>query len=469
MTDLLFQFGLSNVFLSLVLALAAMAVGAIAKRPRLSHLLWLLVFVKLITPPAVTIPVTTIPGQSETTAVSMMNNSQQNLLHVFDSPETWYSMLDNRKKELSLFWLAGSLVVFTLSLTRIFRFNRLLHETSKAAPQELQIMASQIADRLGMRTVPDIYMTSSHLQPLVWWVGGKVRIFIPAVLRDQMDPRQFKWVLAHELAHVRRRDYMVRWIEWLACVGFWWNPVMWWARYNLRANEELCCDALVITSMKLKRKTYADSLLKAVEYLAFPAHRPPAMASEINSGGFLVKRFKMIVSDKLYRSNPRWMQVLVLFCAVTVIPLSFGWRVNTDAVNELAEQRQQTSFTDAKPINASDKESYRKNMQKKLQYEVTIGTLTEEEAKMKIAYFEKELTGKMKNGEWDREGITKEQYWQQQQNLSKQFWQILKKAVDEGKLTEEEAKMKMTGFKKWGPKRMKAGERTGAGKKNSKI
>ena len=57
MTDFLFQMGLSNACFSLALAIVAMIVGATAKRPHLAHLLWLLVFVKLVTPPIVTIPV----------------------------------------------------------------------------------------------------------------------------------------------------------------------------------------------------------------------------------------------------------------------------------------------------------------------------------------------------------------------------------------------------------------------------
>ena len=57
MMDSLFQTGLSNACISLALALIATAVGALTKRARVAHLLWLLVFVKLITPPVVTIPV----------------------------------------------------------------------------------------------------------------------------------------------------------------------------------------------------------------------------------------------------------------------------------------------------------------------------------------------------------------------------------------------------------------------------
>ena len=62
MTDSLLQMGLSNACFSLAVAIVAGVVGATTKRPHLAHLLWLLVFVKLVTPPIVTIPVVTIPA-----------------------------------------------------------------------------------------------------------------------------------------------------------------------------------------------------------------------------------------------------------------------------------------------------------------------------------------------------------------------------------------------------------------------
>jgi hypothetical protein len=205
------------------------------------------------------------------------------------------------------------------------------------ASPELQETAARIAGRFGLKTVPAIYTTSAHLSPMVWWIGGRIRVVLPAALLENMESRQFQWILAHELAHVRRRDYMVRWLEWLACVTFWLNPVMWWARYNLRASEELCCDALVISSMKLKHQTYADSLLKALEFLMTPVYRPPAMASEINSGGFLKKRFALIVTNNLDRSNPRWLLAGVLLCALLVLPLGLACQKG-EVVTDPADQ-----------------------------------------------------------------------------------------------------------------------------------
>ena len=305
MTDLLFHMGLSNACLSLALAIVAMVVGARTRRPELTHMLWLLVFVKLVTPPVVTIPVLTI-SQPPDAAVAISDHAGPGPL-VSESPEpkieaSLWSKLESAawnhtRVWLPPVWLLGSVVVFAFSIVRVCRFSRMLAAKSEAARQDLQTAAVEIAHRLGLNKIPTILTTSANLSPMVWWAGGKVRIVIPKALFDQMDAQQWKWILAHELAHVRRRDYLVRWLEWLACVCFWWNPVVWWAQRNLRAMEEICCDELVISSLNPKPKIYANSLLSAVDFLARPALRPPAMASEINSGGFLERRFKMIVEE----------------------------------------------------------------------------------------------------------------------------------------------------------------------------
>ncbi|MHC4483254.1 MAG: M56 family metallopeptidase [Planctomycetota bacterium] len=336
MTDFFFQMGLSNACISLALGIVAMVVGAKARRPHLAHMLWLLVFVKLVTPPMLKIPIVTIPVGGETAVVindnsragPMLSNSRQlNVDEQSDAtvwPKLKSSVWNHARVWLPPIWLLGSVVVFCFSMVRVCRFSRMLAAESEAAPLELQTEAEKIARRLGLKTIPTIYTTSARISPMVWWTGGKVRIVIPTALLEKMDAHEWQWVLAHEMAHVRRRDYMVRWLEWLACVFFWWNPVVWWAQRNLRAMEEICCDEMVISSLNPKPKFYADSLLSAVEYLACPVLRPPAMASEINSGGFLERRFKMIVSNKSKQSNSHWLQICVLLFAVVVLPFGIA-------------------------------------------------------------------------------------------------------------------------------------------------
>ena len=342
MTDFLLQFGISNLCISLALAIVAWAVHTTGKQPFVAYVLWLLVLAKLVTPPIVTVPVVPVPGLAdhsgiEATTASMLIQDLAGSSATFDrgaeetsSPVAIAALVKHGKTGLILLWVLGSVCVFTWSVVRIYRFNRLLRMASEVAPPELQRVASEIAQRLGLTATPTIYTTSARLSPMVWWLGGRVRIVIPAALPDEMNAGQLGWMLAHELAHVRRRDHLVRWLEWLACVCFWWNPVAWWARRNLRINEEICCDALVLSSLHPEPRTYANSLMTVVEFLASPVIRPPAMASEINSGGFLERRFRMIVSNNPIPKTPRWLVAGVLLTALTLLPLGVAYAQDRD-------------------------------------------------------------------------------------------------------------------------------------------
>ena len=112
MTDLIFQIGLSNVCIALALAIVALVVEATVKRPQLSHLLWLLVFVKLVTPPVISIPVFTIEALTDNTTMVIQDHSQLNIEERFAgeaeiSPlaKKWVQVLGYGKTCLPPIWL----------------------------------------------------------------------------------------------------------------------------------------------------------------------------------------------------------------------------------------------------------------------------------------------------------------------------------------------------------------------------
>lgn len=327
MTEWLLTAGANNLALSAALALVAWLVHARARRPWLAHLLWLLVLVKLVTPPLVSAPLLPSAGDeagasaaSAPTTFEIAASSIDAASIALTAPtgEAWSpSLLD----VLFALWIAGSLVVLAVSLTRIARFERLLRRASVPADDRVRRMARQLAGRLELRRVPDVRTVEADLAPLVWWLGGRVRVVLPAAMASRLDQRALRLVLAHELAHVRRRDHCVRWLEWLAVVAFWWNPVLWIARRGLRATEEICCDALVVERLSAHPNTYASSLLDAIELLATPALRPPATASQMTSGGALEQRLTMLLSQQSLLSPSRWTRLAALALATVVLPL----------------------------------------------------------------------------------------------------------------------------------------------------
>jgi len=479
MIDLLFQTGLSNACFSLVLAIVAMVVGAKARRPHLAYMLWLLVFLKLVTPPIVTIPVDTFSPQSDVVAAANDHGAtvaEQPLSMETTGASTLSfriaTIANDAKPWLASIWLLGGGMVLAWSLLRIYRFSRMLATESEAAPQEVQAAATQIAHHLGLRHVPMICTTPARLSPMVWWAGGRVRVVVPTTLLDQMDGQQWQWILAHELAHVRRRDYLVRWLEWLACVCFWWNPVLRWAQRNLRAMEEICCDALVISCLNPKPKTYANSLLSAVEFLARPVFRPPAVASEVNSGGFLERRFKMIVSTNPNRTNSRRLQMcVVLLCALVVLPLGIASAQDYEAVGrrlreavaagELTGEQARAMMEALRKASARKDEgadrarAYLMKVRKELGEAVEAGEISREDATKRYEATEKGIRERMAAGRAQRgeRRITIEDYRRAEASM--------RKMVKEGKAKPEHVERRLIQMRKMMGDQSKRGDERG--------
>ena len=184
--------------------------------------------------------------------------------------------------------------------------------------------------------------------------------------------------------------------------------------------EEICCDALVLSTLKPIPRTCAISLLTAVECLVPPVVRPPAVVSEINGGEFLERRFKMIIVRKPNVSNSRWYQVCVLLSALVLLPLGFAVAQDFDAVERrLGESVSKGELTLEQAIimiNALRKntenrapgkhrwsrgrdehhgiEGHLQAVGKRLKAAVKAGKMTEEEARAKWQIMEKECAEK---------------------------------------------------------------------------
>lgn len=306
MTDLILQIGASKLVISVVLAVGILALTWCFGRPAVAHRLWLLLLGALLVPPLVSIPVLPPEAASPASVTVVGFLEAEPAVSAGSTSLGWLKAYG--PSGLIWLWFLGTASVLGWTLVRALRFHGSLVRASVAAPISVQRMARRISGKLSLKAVPAIHTTEAQLSPMVWWAGGKVRVLLPSTLVAEMDAGELRCVLVHELAHIRRRDHLVRWLEWLACTAFWWNPVAWWARRKLRAAEELCCDALALASSQISPRAYARSLLRAIDLVS--DHRSataPAFAStahgreRVNS---LEQRFRMIVADTPSPSLP---------------------------------------------------------------------------------------------------------------------------------------------------------------------
>jgi beta-lactamase regulating signal transducer with metallopeptidase domain len=155
-------------------------------------------------------------------------------------------------------WLAGSVLLATVEGIRLVRLTRRTRAAS-AADATLTSRVAQHAARMGITPVP-IVLVQGARAPSVWGLT-RPRILWPATLQSDVPEIGTDGLIVHELAHVKRRDHLVGWIELMAGVIWWWNPLFWSVRSALREQAELACDAWVIAALPDGRRAYAESLL----------------------------------------------------------------------------------------------------------------------------------------------------------------------------------------------------------------
>lgn len=324
MSELLIQIGATKLAVSVVLAGMVWVVHRRVGRPGVSHPLWVLVLVTLLVPAVVSLPV--LPAEPNALVITPDIGSAPVVL----AEGTSDASLQQRfgavaGPAVAIAWLLGTIGLLVWSLVRTARFRCTLAGASRRAPSQVQHEAAGIGLELGLARIPEIRTTDARVTPMVWWTGGKVRVLIPAWVLTDLTRCELRAILAHELAHVRRRDHLVRWLEWLACSAFWWNPVAWWARRQLRIAEESCCDRLAVDAAKSPPRTYASALLRVVANASRPREfHPPLPATAADGAGrteTLERRLRMIISTDTPSPSPRRARAAAWVAVLFALPL----------------------------------------------------------------------------------------------------------------------------------------------------
>ncbi|HYV34232.1 MAG TPA: M56 family metallopeptidase, partial [Gemmataceae bacterium] len=246
--ETLLQIGLSNALVATLLAVFVALVSRVCRRPAVVHTLWLLVLLKLVTPSPLVLPVSLPDQLSLLPATSLEIAADTEQARPASHPDshgwTWsetarglaftaFAWLRDSWVSLVLaVWLAGAFLWLTLTMVRSYRFGRLLR-FGRPGSRQLQEQAQMLADNLGLARCPRICILPGVLSPMLWGMGWRTWLLLPADLIGRLEPEQLRTLLAHELAHARRRDTWVRIIELVVLGLYWWFPVAWWARRRL--------------------------------------------------------------------------------------------------------------------------------------------------------------------------------------------------------------------------------------------
>ena len=145
-----------------------------------------------------------------------------------------------------LTWLSG-VALLTLRLLTGWLWVQRLHARGTApAPLGWQQMVVRLSKRLHISRPIRLFQSAMVEVPtVIGWLRPVV--LMPASALTGMGPEQLEAILAHELAHVRRHDYLVNLLQTLVETLLFYHPAVWWLSRRIRIERENCCDDLAVS------------------------------------------------------------------------------------------------------------------------------------------------------------------------------------------------------------------------------
>lgn len=219
------------------------------------------------------------------------------------------------------FWFLGVLFLSSRLLVSWFRARALITHGAVEAGREWQLIAGRLSDALGLRRAVRLLESAAVEVPSVIGTLRPV-ILLPASALTGLTPQQLEMVLAHELAHIRRHDFLMNLLQAFVETLMFYHPAVWWMSSRVRIERENCCDDLAVTVCGNPLQ-YAKALAR-LEELRAGAFSVVVAAN----GGSLLDRIRRIAGGRAESTSvsSRWaaaiatLAILSLALAIPSVP-----------------------------------------------------------------------------------------------------------------------------------------------------
>ncbi|HVR37932.1 MAG TPA: M56 family metallopeptidase [Thermoanaerobaculia bacterium] len=225
---------------------------------------------------------------------------------------TWLGWIQIHLPNIVLLWMIGVALLSARLLFSWVRAQRLARRGAEP-PIEWTRTVARIADAMQLRRAVKLLESAAVEVPaVVGWL--RPVILVPASALTGLSHEQLEMVLAHELAHIRRNDFLVNLLQAIVETLMFYHPAVWWMSRRVRIERENCCDdlAVAVTGNALQ---YARALTRLEELRA----TTPAAAVASN-GGSLLDRIRRIAAPRDAAGvSSRWAAALATVTFVTLL------------------------------------------------------------------------------------------------------------------------------------------------------
>ncbi len=240
---------------------------------------------------------------------------------------------------LAPFWITGVSLIYLRRAADCMSVRRLRTRGVCSAPERWQNEVARMSHRLRISrpilllesSLADVPVVLGHFRPL---------ILMPAGLLTGFPPEQIEAILLHELAHIRRHDFLVNIFQRLVEGLFFYHPAIWWISRVMRSERENCCDDVAVV-MSGNAHGYASALAALEEFRHSVVE--PAVAA---TGGSVVKRIRRLLIPST--TNGAWTPFLAatIFMIVAAVSVA-AWQAEPSQAGSGTSQVQGQNAKDS--------------------------------------------------------------------------------------------------------------------------
>lgn len=243
----------------------------------------------------------------------MVTKTSEPEVKVSSEKQTTFSLY-----KLALYvWLVGVIVLAATT----FLTNRRLYSYIKKQPditdEQVTTVFNRCKQSMKMKKAVSLRLAGKIASPTVF------SFFRPKVLLSKkhmkvLNEQQLQYVFYHELAHIKRNDVAVNWIMYSLILLNWFNPILWYAYFCMREDQELACDAYALTFIdKEEQIAYGHTIITLLEHYSYQV---PSLANLSRNKRSLKRRIIMIkkFQKKSYRLSLLGVIVIVAIASLSL-------------------------------------------------------------------------------------------------------------------------------------------------------
>jgi TonB family protein len=315
------SFALNVIAKTSALLICAIMLSPLLKRASAStrHAVWAIALVAALFLPLISLLIPQIEWplpQSNTSVRFLPLENSQSTFGVIardDKPDTTYRL------QPMYLWLLGAVAVLVRFGTAKAAVRRL---TGSAAPADADWhrLTEELREKLSMRQRVQVLLSTSPVSPMTWGLCRHT-IVLPSQASDWAEERR-RLVLAHELAHVKRKDGVIQVLAQIACSLYWFNPLTWYAAHRIRIERERACDDQVL-NLGADATDYADHLIQIVRTLR-PQRALGFAAISMAQPSQLETRVLSILDSRIRRTAMSKISAALILSFVALVTVSIA-------------------------------------------------------------------------------------------------------------------------------------------------